>query len=211
MLGSNLVVPHGFQHAQMEHTEGCTAAEHQTGFTKRLMGTFQEIQFLNQGEIGEVGFTNPLKAGADFFQVIGDQLFGAEIALLIEHGVGDTAQIAVQPLIDIEHQLVNIAPLTGSAQFVVAQANHFVIVMGRSILFAPFIVSCQTVIFPGRIGPGLVVFGMFHCFQTGFQSSLHVVYLPPYCNYNLMYKFQAVKPFLVIPLCLTLILLGFTH
>src|SRR5699024_8785900 len=92
-------------------------------------GDVEEIELLLEPEIAELTVAQIIQSGAHFVQIALDQVFGADPAVTVKSRIGDVAEIAVQTLMEMKNQLVDVVALAGLADLPQAVADQLVIVM----------------------------------------------------------------------------------
>ncbi len=152
-----VLLAQGLDHAEVEHAHVRAAAEHQRRAAKALPGMAEKHQLLGIGQFGDVVVAQVVQQRGDLGDVVVDQQLGADVRVLVELGIGQVAQVAVQALAQAEDQLRPVAGLAPGAQVDQALLDQLVLVIARDRVVLPAVQAFQRVQHHRLRTPGAVV------------------------------------------------------
>ncbi len=150
----------------MEETQHRAAAEHQRGATVAVAGADEKVFLLGQRDDRLVHLVDIVQCAADLADELVDEVFGAQLGLVVQRGLAHATKVAVHALVEGEQQLVIILAKTQVADQVETLTNGPVVVALGGIRAFPVVQTVFMIVGGGELRPLLVGLGGIHFLQN---------------------------------------------
>ncbi|MDT4850492.1 hypothetical protein FQZ97_846440 [compost metagenome] len=130
-----------FQYSNMEVAEHSCTAEHQRRTTEAMTGTKEEVLAFLQRNNMVIKVVDDFQRQADFLDVLVDQMLGAHVRAVVQGRLAHPGEVAMDTLVEGEHQIGIGARLAHAAQALHPLAHGTVIIVVRDFISAPVVHS----------------------------------------------------------------------
>src|SRR5690554_2717265 len=96
----------------MEQAKRRATGKHQRALPKGLASRLEKIKLLFKREAFKLVITEIVQCRSHLSQIALNEPLGTKARIVVEGGIGNVAQVTVQPFVQVKHELVDVIALT---------------------------------------------------------------------------------------------------